>query len=115
MGDVVSKELELIAEHGYSFRSWGSGMNLACDCGNFSTAGPYSTDEMRKLHAAHVVSKLSEHGYSIEGPSEVRALDAVRQELDDYEAGEYSGIEYDLPSAIRTIVGKSAAAAEEDQ
>ena len=61
----MSKELELIAEHGYRFGTNAGVVNLECDCDRFHTAGLQSYDEMKAEHAAHVVSRLSDAGYSI--------------------------------------------------
>ncbi|OZE04352.1 hypothetical protein CH249_25810 [Rhodococcus sp. 05-2255-3B1] len=62
---IAEHRAQLVHAHAHSLTSVGATMNLECLCGGFATAGPYSVDEMYALHAAHVVSKLTDAGYSI--------------------------------------------------
>lgn len=67
LGVGVVKPETIIAEHWYMFipAATAGVTNIECNCGKFRTAGPYSIDEMRKLHAAHVVERLAAHGHTI--------------------------------------------------
>ena len=74
----------IIAVHWYMFIPVAGVASIECDCGKFRTAGPYSIDEMRELHAAHVVSKLTDAGYSImkrEALARAMYLDQARRHV----------------------------------
>ena len=85
----MSSELELIAEHALRYVLYDEGR---CVCGYWiDVSDNPSQDRIRRLHAAHVVSMLSEHGYSIV-PSE----GIVRT----YQAASTLGHRYMLPKGF---------------
>lgn len=125
----MSKELELIAEH--AFGEWGWRMRddgwimwFSCNCGRNDVATTQKSEgaetHVRRLRAAHVLAKLSEHGYSIVHTSETR-MHVVREE-DSWKAVKQRVIEESgsrccgtCDAIERDRVARAAAAAEEDQ